>query len=108
MFTFLEMLALVESESSFGAYVCHGRPGGCTAPSDLVGVCVCAVFFLPNILCVHVRKLGTSVRKSTTKTDLQNLPNQFRSEQTSLSFQKKTDTRANLRSFLSSQTGVHL
>ena len=40
------------------------------------------VFFLPNILCVHVRKLRTSVRKSTTKTDLQNLPNQFRSEQT--------------------------
>ena len=25
MFTFLEMLALVESESSFGAYVCQGR-----------------------------------------------------------------------------------
>ena len=33
------------------------------------------VFFLPNILCVHVRKLGTSVRKSTTKSDLQNLQN---------------------------------
>ena len=64
-----------------------------------------SVFFLPNIFCVHVRKLGTSVRKSTTKTDLQNLPNQFRSEQTSLSFQKKIDTRA---SFLSSQTGVHV
>ena len=28
MFTFLEMLALVESESSFGAYVCHRRPVG--------------------------------------------------------------------------------
>ena len=28
MFTFSEMLALVESESSFGAYVCHRRPGG--------------------------------------------------------------------------------
>ena len=66
------------------------------------------MFFLPNNLCVHVRKLGTSVRKSTTKTDLQILPNQFRSEQTSFSFQKKTGTRANLRSFLSSQTGVHL
>ena len=47
-----------------------------------------------TFFCVHVRKLGTSVRKSTTKTDLQNLPNQFRSEQTSLSFQKKIDTRA--------------
>ena len=31
------MLALVESESSFGAYVCHGRPGGSLATSDLVG-----------------------------------------------------------------------
>ena len=36
MFTFSEMLALVESESSFGAYVCHRRPGGCTATSHLV------------------------------------------------------------------------
>ena len=36
MFTFSEILALVESESSFGAYVCHRRPGGSTATSDLV------------------------------------------------------------------------
>ena len=36
MFTFSEMLALVESESSFGAYVCHRRPEGFTATSDLV------------------------------------------------------------------------
>ena len=36
MFTFSEMLALVESESSFGAYVCHRRPGGSLATSDLV------------------------------------------------------------------------
>ena len=36
MFTFSEMLALVESESSFGAYVCHRRPGGSTATGDLV------------------------------------------------------------------------
>ena len=28
MFTSLEILALVESESSFGAYVCHRRPAG--------------------------------------------------------------------------------
>ena len=40
MFTFSEMLALVELESSFGAYVCHRRPGGSLATSDLVGVCV--------------------------------------------------------------------
>ena len=39
MFTFSEMLALVKSESSFGAYVCHRRPGGSTATSDLV-ICV--------------------------------------------------------------------
>ena len=37
MFTFSEMLALVESKSSFGAYVCQGRPGGSRAISDLVG-----------------------------------------------------------------------
>ena len=30
------MLALVESESSFGAFVCHRRPGGSTATRDLV------------------------------------------------------------------------
>ena len=36
MFTFSKMLALVESESSFGAYVCHRRPGGSTANRDLV------------------------------------------------------------------------
>ena len=36
MFTFSEMLALVESESSFGAYICHRRPGGSLAISDLV------------------------------------------------------------------------
>ena len=36
MFTFSEMLALVESESSFSAYVCHRRPGGSLAISDLV------------------------------------------------------------------------
>ena len=38
MLTFSEMLALVESESSFGAYVCHThrRPGCTTATSDLV------------------------------------------------------------------------
>ena len=36
MFTFSEMLALVESESSFGAYVCQRRPGGSWATSDLV------------------------------------------------------------------------
>ena len=48
----------------------------------------CAVFFLPNILCVHVRNLGTSVRKSTTKSDLQNLQNRYqcRTEQTTRSF----------------------
>ena len=36
MFTFLEMLALVELESSFGAYVCHRIPAGSTATSSLV------------------------------------------------------------------------
>ena len=36
MLTFSEMLALVESESSFGAYLCHRTPGGSIATSDLV------------------------------------------------------------------------
>ena len=40
MFTFSEMLALVESESSFGAYVCHRRPGGSRATSDLVNLLI--------------------------------------------------------------------
>ena len=46
MFTFSEMLELVESESSFGAYVCHRRPGGSLATSDLVRcmcVCMCVI-----------------------------------------------------------------
>ena len=40
MFTFSEMLALVQSEGSFGAFVFHRRPAGLQATSDLVGVCV--------------------------------------------------------------------
>ena len=38
MFTFSEMLALVQSESSFGAFVCHRRPAGLQATSDLVAI----------------------------------------------------------------------
>ena len=38
MFTFSEMFALVDSESSFGAYICHRKPGGSTATSGLVFV----------------------------------------------------------------------
>ena len=37
MFTFSEMLVLVESESSFGAYVCHRRPGGSQRLAILLG-----------------------------------------------------------------------
>ena len=40
MFTFSEMLALVQSESSFGAFVFHRRPAGLQATSDLVIVSV--------------------------------------------------------------------
>ena len=36
MFTFSEMLALVQSESSFGAFVFHRRPAGLQATSHLV------------------------------------------------------------------------
>ena len=38
MFTFSEMLALVQSESSFGAFVFHRRPAGLQATSDLVSL----------------------------------------------------------------------
>ena len=40
MFTFSEMLALVQSESSFGAFefVFHRRPAGLQATSDLVTI----------------------------------------------------------------------
>ena len=51
MFTFSEMLALVESESSFGAYVCHRRPGGSMATSHLVGVCVCVCVCVCMCVC---------------------------------------------------------
>ena len=49
VFTFSEMLALVQSESSFGAYVCHRRPAGLTVTSDLV---IGSAEALP-ILCVR-------------------------------------------------------
>ena len=38
MFTFSEMLALVQSESSFGAFVFHRRPAGLQATSDLTEI----------------------------------------------------------------------
>ena len=43
MFTFLKMHALVESESSFGAYVCHRRPGGYRADWQILWIDVTAV-----------------------------------------------------------------
>ena len=49
MFTFSEMLALVESESSFGAYVCHRRPGGSIATSDLVSELDDSFWFLDRM-----------------------------------------------------------
>ena len=47
-----------------------------------------SVLFLSNILCVQVRKLGASLRKSTKTSDLQNLQNRYQchSEQASRSF----------------------
>ena len=63
-FTFSEMPALVESESSFGAYVSHRRPGGFTATSDLVGVCV----WVCVIVVCKMRFLAQSQsRKKTSK-----------------------------------------
>ena len=54
MFTFSEMLTLVESESSFGAHVCHRRPGGSRATSDLVRVCVCVIV----VICAEWADVG--------------------------------------------------
>ena len=51
MFTFSEMLALVESESSLGAYVCHRRPGGSRATSDLVDVCMYVCMYVCVCVC---------------------------------------------------------
>ena len=70
------------------------------------------MFFLPNILCVHVRKLGTSVRKSTTKSDLQNLQNRYqcRSKQTSCSFvihDQRRDVRERSHGFCRVASLVH-
>ena len=68
MFTFSEMLALVELDSSFGAYVCHGRPGGSTATSDLVcfnNVCDSSVssrFFLQPFILFSAKKPLLSVQ----------------------------------------------
>ena len=60
MFTLLEMLALVKSESSFGAYVCHRRNGGSIAISDLVSkfaVLSLSFFFFPTChTCVHTHE----------------------------------------------------
>ena len=66
------MLALVESESCFGAYVCHRRPAGLPATSDLVHVIVVtmrgwsdvdlwvAVCFLAKI-SVHIYNLVCTI-----------------------------------------------
>ena len=53
MFTFLDMLAMVVSESSlfgFGAYVCLGRPAGLHRDDRSCQVCVC--------VCVYVCHRG--------------------------------------------------
>ena len=53
LFTFSEMLPLVESESSFGAYVRHRRSGGSSATSDLVARhSYCVIRFLKRTYSV--------------------------------------------------------
>ena len=59
MFTFSETLALVESKGSFGAYVCHRRPGGSRATSDLVQSSFCFV----SLSQQHIRTRCTWIRK---------------------------------------------
>ena len=65
MFTFSELLALVESESesNFGAYVCHRRPGGSLATSDLVGVCMCVCVYVCMCVCHRGTVGGLSRRR---------------------------------------------
>ena len=54
MFTFSEMLALVQSESSFGAFVFHRRPAGLQTTSDLVR---CPTFPLSQLICAEPIKV---------------------------------------------------
>ena len=68
MFTFSEMLALVESESSVGAYVCHRRPGGSIATSDLVSWFSWLVFGLQNLISI-VFFLTEKERKRQRQTE---------------------------------------
>ena len=80
MFTFSEMLALVKSESSFGAFVCHRRPGGSLATSDLVIgnwefglIRFCECFFQEMIYCL--------VRKAADRPDRYRAPATSRSDE---------------------------
>ena len=49
---FRKCLRFFESESSFGAYVCHRRPGGSMATSDLVSV----LFHVTRLTCLFTAK----------------------------------------------------
>ena len=70
MFTFSEMLALVESESSFVAYVCHRRPGGYRATSDLVFSYISHVaafgFRTKKNTCERSKQVRESVQRSAS------------------------------------------
>ena len=65
MFTFSEMLALVQSESSFGAFVFHRRPAGLQATSDLVdGKTNPVVKVVVGLRCSTLSSVSSHERKS--------------------------------------------
>ena len=70
MFTFSEMLALVQSESSFGAFVFHRRPAGLQATSDLVSLL--DEHFLVVVRPLGPLSLGFLVRLGKAPTDRNN------------------------------------
>ena len=74
MFTFSEMLALVQSESSFGAYVCHRRPAGlhsdqrsCLAHVD--DPCTAVLLFWKESILVHF-----VIMKASSSADTRSFP----------------------------------
>ena len=68
MFIFSEMLALVQSESSFGAFVFHRRPAGLQATSDLVtGAIYIPVYFKLRQKAVMLLNPTTTIKKASWK-----------------------------------------
>ena len=79
---FRKCLRFSESESSFGAYVCHRRPGGSMATSHLVGVCsgVCVSKWHPPLGQHHGDQKISWWTLQVAGSQLRNPPVKFRHE----------------------------